>query len=219
MKIANKYAGLARESGICDIEDIKQAGMIGLLEAQRCFDPQHENASFMSYSMRCIISAIVSQFGYQDPDRYRPKLPPVYLDQPLADETDDSLLDTVEDPDILPFDEPIIEEETRAETAEAVHAAVDRLKNTKQREAIRRVYFDGQTKSEAAAAMGIQPKAFYNVEREARDKLRTDLRLKEYAIPFFHIGVNRFNTTWTSATEAAVLWRLGELYKPEVVDS
>ena len=150
---------------------------------------------------------MLEQLGFRNKERNRPQLPLVYLDKPLHDETEDSLIDTIEDPDILPFDEPIIEDETRQETIAQVRAAIDRLKSDKQREVIRRVYLDGQERSAAAADMGMNVSALYSLDRVGKNNLRRDYRLKKYAMPFFHVSITRFNTTWTSAVEAAVIWR------------
>ena len=50
----------------------------------------------------------------------------------------------------------------------------------------------------------------YSIDKEGQRRLRKDWRLRRYAdtVPFVHVGVDRYNTTWTSATEYAVLWRL-----------
>ena len=205
-RIADRYTNLLEESGAVDMEDLIQAGYIGLLDAQKKYDP-NAGSSFLHYSFRWIRNAMLEQLGFRNKDRNRPQLPLVYLDKPLNDDTEDSLIDTIEDPDILPFDEPIIEDETRQETITQVRAAVDRLKSEKQREVIRRVYLDGQERSSVAADMGLKLSALYSLDRVGRSKLRRDYRLKQYAMPFFHVSVRQFNNTWTSAVEAAVIWR------------
>lgn len=205
-KIVNRYSGLVNETGTYDVEDMYQAGIVGLLEAQNRYEPAG-GCSFLTYSYNHIRNAILSLFGYDNPQRKRPPIPLTYLDKPLTDDDDTTLIDTIEDPDIIPFDEPIIDQETRQETAAAVRAAIDRLRNPKQREVISRCWLNGQKRAEAAAEMGIDARTLYFNDRSGRNNLRHDPRLRKYAMPLFHVGAARFNTTWTSAVELAVIWR------------
>lgn len=203
--IANRYAGIIRESGAFDFEDLLQAGTVGLLEAQQRYNPTA--GKFTTYSFPLIRNAILALGGFRDPERYRPPQPIVSLDKQISEDFDSTLLDSIEDPDILPFDEPIIDQETRKETAEAVRDAVDRIKSDKQREVIRRVYLDGQERNAVAADMGMKVTALYALDEAGKSSLRRDMKLKTFAMPFYHVGISRFNTTWTSATEEAVIWR------------
>ena len=133
----------------------------------------------------------------------------ISLDEPLNEDSDETKLDFV--PDTTPTaEERIIAQDDRQEVADAVHAAVDRLKNEKQREVVRRVWIDGQDRETAAAEMGTTYKALCSVDVNARTKLRLDDQLRQFAIlryPFFRVGVRKFQNTFTSATERAVLWR------------
>ena len=205
-KIANKYTGIVEDSGVFDMEDLHQSGCMALLEAQKTFDPDR-GKTFMSWSYLTIKNAMLTLLGYRDKARHIPPAPPIPLDKPISDDSDDRLLDTIEDPDYIPVDEQICDKETREETRVEVRAAVDRLKSPAQREVIRRLYLDGQDREKIANDMRIEPKKVSSLDREARRKLRRDKRLCEYAMPFFNVSINRFRTTWTSAVEAAVIWR------------
>lgn len=206
VKIAKKYTGLLEESGAVDMDDLIQVGNIAVLKAQKTFDPE-AGSSFLTWVYKPVKHAMLAQLGYNDKARHRPPAPPISLDLPVCDGADDTLLDTLEDEDIVPFDEQIIEKETHEETAVEVRAAVERMKSDKQREVIRRLWLEGQDRQTIADEMGIQVGSVCTLDREGRKNLRKDARLCDYVMPFFHVGVARFNNTWTSAVEMAVLWR------------
>ena len=96
----------------------------------------------------------------------------VYLDEPLPglDGDDITILDSIADPAAVPMDEPLIDDETRKETAAEVRAAVARLKSGRQREIIQRLYFDGQERKAAAEDMGLGYKYLCSEERTARGR-------------------------------------------------
>ena len=203
-KLANRYKGILDMYPSVDLEDLHQAGFIAITRAQRQYDP-NGGASFLTYIFPAVKHSMLRTLGVINghiPERL------ISLDDTPTENAEDlSLLDTIEDTSIIPFDDSIIEHETQQETAAEVRGAVSRLKNPKHREIITRCWLDGQDRTEAAAEMGMSVPVLYACDQNARDKLRRDEQLKQYAIPFFHISVSRFKSTWTSAVEAAVLWR------------
>ncbi len=202
-KIANRYRLALERTAATDEDDLFQVGRLALLKAQGNYDPA-EGATFLTYSYNYIRSAMRRELGFSQTG----ELPEILdsLDELISEDGDETRLDFI--PDKTPTaEERIIEQDTKDETAEAVRSAVDRLKNSKQREVITRCWLNGQDKKEAAAEMGLNIRALQAVDIEARDKLRRDEQLKQYVMPSFHVTVNRFNSTWTSATEAAVIWR------------
>lgn len=206
-RIANRYAALLERTGSIDYEDLCQVGYLALLKAKESYSPSG-GASFMTYSAFGIRSAIRRELGFSSDGQ----LPPILksLDEPLDDEADATLADMIEDPNIMPFDESMIEAETKEETVAEVHAAVDRLKNQKQRDTIKRIWFDGEARNGIAADIGLSPQRVSAIEKRGFRELRQDKQLVKIAkdiVPFIHVGSSRFNTTWTSATEWAVLWR------------
>lgn len=204
-RIANRYAAVLERTGSIDYEDLCQVGYLALLKAKESYNPG--GMKFLSYSFYAIRNAMRRELGFSSDGQ----LPPVLksMDEPLDDEADATLAEMIEDPNIMPFDESMIEAETREETVAEVHAAVDRLKNQKQREVITRCWLNGQEKPAAAADMGINIRALQAVDLEARDKLKRDKALRQFAmsIPSFYIGARTFNSTWTSAVEAEVIWK------------
>ncbi len=203
--LAKRYSTALERTGAVDDQDLYQTGILALLKAQETYDPG-KGYGFLRHSQYLIRNAMRRELGF-DPHTGEMPAPPVSLDEPLNEDSDDTRKDFV--PDSTPTaEETIVDRDGHQETADAVRAAVNRLKNPKQREVITRCWLDGQPKREAAAEMGIGIRSLQMVDLEARQKLRRDRQLKEFATPYFHhVGVSQFQSTWTSATEWAVLWR------------
>lgn len=92
----------------------------------------------------------------------------------------------------------------QADTRRDVRQAVDALPE-RQREVICMHYWDSLTFVEIAQRIGgkVQPD-----KDKAMRTLRRDKVLRKYYMPdFLHWGRSTFSSTWTSATEMAVLWR------------
>ena len=199
-KIIRKHTVYFVHNGAFDEEDLYQAGSIALWEAQQTYNPDG-GCSFLTWACMPVKHAILRVLNRTT------KVKTVSLDDPIIEDEDLTLLDTIPDPNILPFDEPIIDDETRQETVQEVRAAINRMKSPKQREVIKRVYLEGKERSAAAAEMGMKITALYALDKAGRSTLRRDYHLKQYAMPFFHVSSKRYNSTWTSAVEMAVIWR------------
>lgn len=202
-RIANRYYTALERTGVIDLDDLFQVGCMAILRAQKAYDP-NGGSGFLNFSSYYIRSAIRCELGFKADGTLPEQL--VYLDEKITEDADDTRLDILPDPSPT-AEEAIIEQDIQQEIAEAVRAAVDRLKNAKQREIITRCWLEGQDKQSVADDMGIKLRALQSVDTEARHKLRRDIQLKQYAIPFFNVSLGRFNTTWTSAVEAAAIWR------------
>lgn len=216
-KIAMKYLAEAKRLVYVDCDDLLQTGYIALIEAQKAYNPD-KNSSFIPFAYKLISFRVMRLLGWRwMPEEKQMKFEPTLyrLDAPISEDDPDgmTLVDMIQDPDALPIDESIIEDETRRETSEQVRAALDRMKSDKQRTAVKLVWLDGKKRTDAAAEMEMNRGAFYMLEKSARSTLRRDYRLRKYAheMPFIHVSVTRFNTTWTSATEYAALWRITHL--------
>ena len=203
-KIANRYNSELQKTGAIGFDDLVQVGRIAILDAQKNYNP--ENGSFINCLFNYARKAMRRALGFNN-QTGEPPMTMTYLDEPLSDDSESTRGDMIPDPNVRPMDEPIIEVETRNETYEQVHAALERMKSEKQKEVLTRVYLDGQERTAAAAEMNINTKALYALDQAGRNALYRDDKLKRYAytVPFIHVGVSQFNTTWTSATEMAVL--------------
>ena len=199
-KIANRYKALLAKTGAVDFDDLVQAGRMALLQAQKKYDVA-SGVSFLKHSRFYIMNAMRRELGITSDCRL-----PVFLkslDEPLTEDTEETMLDMLADDSIEPDDERI----QRLERYEELHRAIGRLKSVKHREIIKRVYFDEEDRQDAAAAMGMKVGAFYSADREALSKLRRDKTLKQLCAPVFSTSLSRFRINFTSAVEAEVLWR------------
>jgi RNA polymerase sigma factor (sigma-70 family) len=206
-KLVRRYKQYLENLPAVDEEDLLQAGRIAIYTAQKQYDPDG-GASFLTYAFDHIRSMMRRTMRFKA-DGSLPEEALISLDEPLNEDSDETKLDFV--PDTTPTaEERIIAQDDRQEVADAVHAAVDRLKSSKQREVMRRVWLDGQDRETAAAEMGTTYTALCSADMNARTKLRRDNQLRQFAIlryPFFRVGVRKFQNTFISATERAVLWR------------
>lgn len=212
-KIAGKYTKILSMTGAVDFEDLHQAGRIAVSNAQKTYNPE-PGCSFMTYVYDRIRSAMRNTIGFNCKGILpRDITDTFYIDAPLPGTEDYSLIETI--PDNHPTrEEELAEEDRKSEIRDAVRGAVDRLSSVRQREAITRVYFDGLNQVEAGGEMGITGSAVSALEKAALRKMRHDEKLQQFAMPYFSVGLAKFNTTWTSAVEAVVLWREEHQKKP-----
>ena len=204
--LAKRYESVVARSGVVGMDDLIQVGRIAVSEAQKKYQPG--NYSFIQILFYDIRRRMREELKINPntgtaPDQL------VYLDAPVSYSEEDAatLGELIPDPDAVSPDEPIIKEETQRETSAAVHAAVDRLKNEKQREVIRRLYLEDQTRSQAAEEMGLQYPNLCAIDHAARSKLRRDKWLRAFVFPQFNVSIGSFKHTFTSAVEKAILWR------------
>ena len=205
-KIARRYQGILDRygtNGAISQEDLIQAGRMTIYAAQKKYNP--EECAFTTFIFDRILTAMQRTLGITNG-----KIPdiPEYLDEPLSEDAEESRIDFIPDPSKT-AEEAHIEQENHQEVADAVHDAIDRLKNAKQREVITRCWIEGQEKPAAAVEMGINVRSLQSVDMEARHKLRRDKLLQRFylCLPSFQVGTKRFNTTWTSAVEMEAIWK------------
>lgn len=202
-KIANRYNALLELTGAVDFDDLCQVGQLALLKAQEKYDP--DAGSFLTFSKGYIRNAMRRELGISS-DGKMPR-PLLRLDNPLDEESEDTLLDLQADKTIEPDDERIL----RLERYDELHKAIGRLKNPQHREIIQRVYFNEQERKEAAADMGMKAGAFYSANQTALAKLRRDFKLRMLCMPRFRSSLSDFLITFTSSVEAEVLWKEKEI--------
>lgn len=205
-KAVRRYSGALRLTCAVGPDDLEQVGSIAILDAQKTYNPS-AGKSFVGWALFYICSAMRKELQIRDGKMKDPVF--VRLDETIDEDGETTRGDELADPDAVPIDEDLLTDETRRETTEAVHAAIDRMKSAKQREVIKRVYLEGQDRKTAAAEMGIKTTALRSLDQAGRSTLQMDYRLRKYVMtmPSFHVSVGRFNSNWTSAVELAVIWR------------
>lgn len=202
-KFARRYS---RIDTAVDSDDLIQAGYMGLVEAERTFEASR-GKSWAGWAAYYIRRAMREAVGINT-TRERAHLHTVSLDEPLGDdEGAASLLDTLEDESIPDASTGLVE----AQRTSAVHEAVDRLAGDR-REVIQRHDLQGVSLAKTGEGMGISAEAVRCIRGKALRDLRRDWKLRrqlDEETPYYRrVGLSAFNTTWTSATEAAALWRI-----------
>ncbi len=205
-KIANRYRNIIKQNGRFDIDDLMQSGFIGLMKAQKTYNPE-KGITFLSWSARYINLEIRYLIGIKHDNSLPDDWQTDSLDRNISGADDLTMIDTVKAVDPTPSaEERLTEEAEKEEIAAAVRAAVARLKSEKQRYVIELVWLEGCSRNEAAEKMETTPDKVTGLDRSARDNLKRDRKLRTFAVPLFHVGVSAFHSTQTSATEKAVLW-------------
>ena len=204
-KVAMKYMAEAQRLVYVDSDDLIQTGYIALIEAQQAYDTE-QNANFLTFAYNKISWGIMRLLGWRwtPEEKLLIKEPTLNrLDAPVSEEDPEglSLVDMIQDPDIEDFSEDV----ARQELAEAVRAAVQRLKNDRQRDYISRIFLQGEPVSSIAKKDGRTIGAVHSIKAVGLQNLRHDYHLREYR-PHFSTSLQSFRHTFTSEEEAYVLW-------------
>lgn len=200
IKISNRYKPVLERTGAVDIDDLLQAGRIAVCHAQKKYDPEG-GASFLGYALNWIRSAVYRTAGLKNTGELPEML--LSLDEPIDEGSDIRRGDLI--PDKTPTaEERTIEQDGRQETAEAVHAAVNQLKNPKQREIIDRVYFREQERKQAAAEMNVSYGVANSIEHQALVKLKRNHNLQQL-VSYKRIGLHAFRYLWSSEEEDFII--------------
>lgn len=206
-KLARAYVPLAERNRGADMDDLMQAAALGMIEAVQVWDESRGSfltiaAFYMRRSIRELLGIASSK------ERIENTAPPISLFSPVGmDEDGDELVDFIRDDNAA---DP--QEETgRADMVRIVRCAVDALPGD-QRTVIHGRAFEGKPWQQLEEECAAPVDKLQRTERKGMDRLRRDHTLlylwREYeSACYVHVGVERFSTTWTSATEAAVLRR------------
>lgn len=209
---AARYLWAIRERADVGFDDLVQAALLGICAALKTYDPAGNWAQYSSYFIRQEIRALLGiKHG---------RIPPALLslDAPAGGEGgEDGEGDTFID--LLPDETaPCPQEVTEYNDLQRqVRAAVERLKNDREREVVRRCMLDGETQTAVAEDFGVSAQLIGMVWHKARNHLRADRSLRTLAeiedrTPYYtHVGVRTFDATNTSAVEKAVLFRLEQM--------
>jgi len=202
-KIANKFSAECKRAVYCDISDLAQAGMIGLLRAHESYNPETCEVGFMTHAAQKILTEILAAlnigYRYNNGESYYIREPTLLrLDQPINAETDITMGDLIPD-----TGETVEEQGEKAAMAAAIRDAVQRLPE-QQREIICKVYLEEQMGHDVARELGISYATLNGRKHLAFNRLRRILESKGLR-PDHHVGLQEFSRTWTSETELAVL--------------
>lgn len=197
--LARRYAGMDPAVGM---DDLQQTAFPALMEAARTFRPDAGMgwASWLALYVRKAMRQAVGLRG-----RRRAHTGALPLDAPLFENSDETRLDGLADPSTPESDAQLLEDERRS----AVREAVSRLEDNR-RAVIQAHDLEGRTYADIGAEMGVEPPAAARLRNAALCDLRRDWRLmRALDVDYYRgCGVGTFNTTWTSSTERAAIWRI-----------
>lgn len=136
------------------------------------------------------------------------------LDEPISEEGESSLVDMVSDANDM--EENVIKRLDTAAMKRELWIAVDKLPK-KQTKVIRERYANRKTLQEVGEVLGLSIGTVRQAEEKAIRTLRIPSRCRTFkayyeeylsAAPIHHVGVERFNRTWTSEVEQVALKRI-----------
>lgn len=224
--VARRYVTACKHDRAVSVEDLEQAGFFGLVRASQTYDPEG-GSRWPTWAARYIHREMLAALGYRwqppaggDPggSHYQPTRAHTgaySLDAPLADDPEGlTWADTLADDSLPDADEGV----NLAALQKYVREAVERLQSHQQRTVIDLCDLQGEPYQAAAEALGVSVERVRQIRGAALKKLRNDTTLQENAkadieqrTPYYeHVTVKKFQTTHTSATEKAVLWRLDQ---------
>jgi len=191
-----------------DLDDLTQAGYLGLIEAERTYDPSR-GKSWANWAAYYIRRAMREAVGINS-TRVRAHLHTVSLDEPLPGrdgEEGDTRGERLKDESLPAVDEQLLKDECRI----AVREAVARLEPD-EGEVIELHDLEGLTYEHVGERLGIPAKRAQQLRENAFRDLRRDkelMRAIDGETRFHaHKGVKAFLSDWTSVTEAAAMWRI-----------
>lgn len=209
-KMAHRRYFATNGLGGVELDDLIQSGFLAVVQAVEYFKPDGEY-KFLTYLDVCLKNAFASAGGYRANKR-DPLLDCISLDTPLGNDSDsDTLLDLQEDPanQIEDAERRIWLEQLR----ETMNKAISSLPE-EQQAVLKCRYWKDLTREETSAVLGFNGTQAQLYERKAlnklaRDKYRNGLSqfVEERTAYYTHVGVNKFNSTHTSAVEKIVIER------------
>lgn len=214
--LARHYARACEMDRAVSQEDLIQAGFLALVRAKQTYDPSG-GRSWASWAAWHIRREYESALCLRAGARIQAHSGADTLDRNVCGEGGGvaTLGDLLPDESLPDADAGLLLDELRRD----VRAAVARLENDDERQAVQLCQLEARSSRDAARAMGVSPRQVRQLNRRARERLSRDHRLRrlidldDRTRFHAHKGVAAFNRDWTSVTEAAALWRIGEREK------
>lgn len=200
-KVVNQFRETISHYAWIDEQDLQQVASIALLEAQNAYKLDSKQ-KFLNYAFNKMQWRIYRALNIKWTPAGEMQIEPftVSLDEPLTDDSDITRGDSLQSDD-----EPLEEVAERSDTAFRVREAVKALPD-QQEEVIERLYLSDPTESrqQIARSKGVSGSLIGQRERKAFRFLRYRLRDLQPEFPH-HIGIEKYNTSWTSEPEQYVL--------------
>ncbi len=205
----NKYRDRCSQCGV-ELADLISVSYFALLEAVKEYAKSDKIYKFTTFLRFPLLSAYSELLGFGN-RRTEPLNNCVSYDLPVPGTDNLYLRDTLED-------KGIADTFTESENADYFKILLDEVEKlpSEFKSTIKRYYFKQENLSTIAETENITYSAVQNRKQKALRSLRRNkLIRKVYGSDYIHryISVSKFNTTWTSSTELAVLMGGFELKK------
>ena len=146
--IANRYKSFIERRNDIELDDLMQAGHIGILTAAGAYAPER-GAKFSTYAVFFMRKEMRRTLGIRTSKRDLADYA-LSLDAPFDDDGDTSLIDTIAANDVN-----LLENIEKDELYTAVRAAVERIECNSQRKAVENYYLNNQSTVQIAEAEGV----------------------------------------------------------------
>lgn len=208
---AGKISRQNQDYTAADYDDYYQSGFLAMVEAVESYSPD-EGAVFLTWFGYYLQSAFAEVGGYR---RAKDKASPLRyaksLDAPINDTDGLTLADSIAAPgnDYEDVEDRVFNEQLH----DALESSMSKLPE-QQRDTLRQRFYEDKTLREVGEQIGISIEAVRLIENKALRRMRSpqirrklDPFIEQVSSYYRHVGINRFNTTHTSAVEETVLWR------------
>lgn len=194
-RIASRYKITAERNRGADMDDLKQAATVGMIEAVPKWDEQR--GDFLTIAVLYMRGEVRRLLGIRTTsERIENAHQVVSLQTPLADDGGE-LLETVIDENAEDPLQSVCEQDMRHIIREAVKALPQ-----EQREAVYGFFFQGKPARDINTAQRKK-----GIERLYRSSAIRSFQDEYQAKAFSHVGLRTFKNTHTSAVEYAVIMR------------
>ena len=209
--VARRYASSCKYDNAVTVDDLTQAGFIGLVKAYKSFDPE-KGKSWATWAAWGIARQMQKALGYCNGKWTKAHTRAIPLDAPIKDDDPEGATGK----DVLPDDSlPGIDANLLlSDMQRAVRQAIERLQREQEKVVISMCDLGGEPYKSAAAALNVSITRVEHIRRDALKHLQRDLKLQEAVsidleTPYYvKINPATFERTLTSATEFAALWRI-----------
>lgn len=214
--LAKRYKSACERDRAADIDDLIQAGYIGLVNAVRAWEP--ERGAWSNIAMMCVKKTMRQAVGIRG-TRIRAEHGAVELDKPIGEDAAASLMDILEDDTAPGIEDAFLVGDLRRQVREAVND----LGGNQARVIWAHDIECTKTYDEIGAEMGLTKERVRQIREKGHAVLRKNQVLRDLAgideqTRFYaHKGITAFNADWTSTTEAAALWRIERLEQLEAM--
>ena len=176
--MARRYERICALDRAVSMEDLMQAGALGLIKAADSFDPG-AGKSWSGWACWHIQMEFNSVLGLRNGRFTRPHTGAAALDKPISRSESEGMTegDLLADESLPAADEALL----REELARDVRAAVERLKSEGQRQVVQMCKLEGFSYRQAAQRLGVSVGQAYQLFFRASNNLKRDPRLRALA--------------------------------------